>query len=317
MQAHCFAGRRLVWLMATATQLALQLLLQAVPSSVLGAEVRQGRLLPARWWAGWAHRGHRCLRSNLQALAAASTLNSVRTRETESLFTAVQAGCFVADGRINGSLNLSRALGDFEHKQAKDLPVAEQAVTAMPDVLELDLEDGIEFMVRPQTLLQSAAILYQCPALANQQSRQLVPASGACFALPSSLFISAATICSSLFLSPALTCQDIQWLLQILACDGIFDVLTNQEASVDSTQPEFDAGCLACNALPLQELQCFVWLSGNPPHAGQPRTACIVPLLQVIDFVRERLKAGESPKAICAQACDHCLAEDTEGCGKG
>eukprot|EP00891_Asterochloris_glomerata_P008906 jgi/Astpho2/8906/Aster-08257 len=94
-----------------------------------------------------------------------------------------RAGCFVADGRINGSLNLSRALGDFEHKQAKDLPVAEQAVTAMPDVLELDLEDGIEFMV--------------------------------------------------------------------------------------------------------------------------------------IDFVRERLKAGESPKAICAQACDHCLAEDTEGCGKG
>ncbi len=64
----------------------------------------------------------------------------------------MQAGCFVADGRINGSLNLSRALGDFEHKQAKDLPVAEQAVTAMPDVLELDLEDGIEFMVNSHSL---------------------------------------------------------------------------------------------------------------------------------------------------------------------
>ncbi|MGA1781634.1 MAG: PP2C family serine/threonine-protein phosphatase, partial [Planctomycetota bacterium] len=29
----------------------------------------------------------------------------------------VAAGGFVADGRVNGSLNLSRALGDAEHKQ--------------------------------------------------------------------------------------------------------------------------------------------------------------------------------------------------------
>lgn len=38
-----------------------------------------------------------------------------------------QAGGFVADGRVNGSLNLSRALGDLEYKQTKELGPEEQA----------------------------------------------------------------------------------------------------------------------------------------------------------------------------------------------
>ena len=71
------------------------------------------------------------------------------------------------------------------------------------------------------------------------------------------------------------------------------------------------------NALPLQQLQSFVWLSGRHASCWSLQIACVIPPVQVIDFVRGRLKAGESPKAICAQACDHCLAEDTEGCGKG
>jgi protein phosphatase 1G len=37
-----------------------------------------------------------------------------------------QAGGFVADGRVNGSLNLSRALGDLEYKQTKELGPEEQ-----------------------------------------------------------------------------------------------------------------------------------------------------------------------------------------------
>jgi hypothetical protein len=40
-------------------------------------------------------------------------------------------------------------------------------------------------------------------------------------------------------------------------------------------------------------------------------------LLQAVDFVRKRLKAGEALKSICEQMCDHCLAPDTGGCGKG
>lgn len=57
------------------------------------------------------------------------------------------AGGFVSEGRVNGSLALSRALGDFEYKGNKDLPPDEQAVTAHPDVKEFQLEDGDEFMI--------------------------------------------------------------------------------------------------------------------------------------------------------------------------
>ena len=57
------------------------------------------------------------------------------------------AGGFVSEGRVNGSLALSRALGDFEYKGNKNLPPDEQAVTAHPDVKEFQLEDGDEFMI--------------------------------------------------------------------------------------------------------------------------------------------------------------------------
>eukprot|EP00887_Chlorella_sp_A99_P005127 scaffold25.g5127.t1 len=119
----------------------------------------------------------------------------------------IKAGGFVADGRVNGSLNLSRAIGDLEYKQTKashacvlgsEVGPGEQMVTAMPEVRKEALQPGDAFL--------------------------------------------------------------------ILACDGIWDVLTNQEA---------------------------------------------------VDFVVERLAAGKSPKAICEEICDHCLAPDTGGCGKG
>lgn len=59
----------------------------------------------------------------------------------------MQAGGFISDGRVNGSLNLSRALGDMEYKQTKGLPPAEQMITAMPEVRTLDLQEGDEFLV--------------------------------------------------------------------------------------------------------------------------------------------------------------------------
>ena len=109
-----------------------------------------------------------------------------------------KAGGFVADGRVNGSLNLSRALGDLEYKSVSKLPPEEQMVTANPEIRSTELTPNDEFL--------------------------------------------------------------------ILACDGIWDVLTNQEA---------------------------------------------------VEFVRNRLLQGMSPKEICEAACDFCLAEDTSGCGKG
>ena len=58
-----------------------------------------------------------------------------------------QAGSYVVDGRVNGSLNLSRAIGDMEYKQTAHLSAVEQAVTANPDVRELQLGPSYEFMI--------------------------------------------------------------------------------------------------------------------------------------------------------------------------
>lgn len=60
----------------------------------------------------------------------------------------VNAGGFVDMGRVNGNLALSRGIGDFEFKDAKSLPAEEQAVTALPDVLEHKLDTNCdEFIV--------------------------------------------------------------------------------------------------------------------------------------------------------------------------
>lgn len=39
--------------------------------------------------------------------------------------------------------------------------------------------------------------------------------------------------------------------------------------------------------------------------------------MQAVDFVREGLKRGLSPKAVCEAMCDKCLAPNVEGCGEG
>ena len=59
----------------------------------------------------------------------------------------IQAGGYVLDGRVNGSLNLSRAIGDMEYKQTSRLSAAEQAVTAFPDVRQIQLGSSSEFMI--------------------------------------------------------------------------------------------------------------------------------------------------------------------------
>ena len=54
---------------------------------------------------------------------------------------------FVQEGRVNGSLALSRAIGDLEYKQSKNLPAKDQVVTAYPEIRECVIEPGDEFMV--------------------------------------------------------------------------------------------------------------------------------------------------------------------------
>ncbi|KAK3242892.1 hypothetical protein CYMTET_47435 [Cymbomonas tetramitiformis] len=55
-----------------------------------------------------------------------------------------KAGGAVLDGRVNGSLNLSRAIGDMEFKRRSDLPPEEQMITAFPDIMTATLAPGTD-----------------------------------------------------------------------------------------------------------------------------------------------------------------------------
>lgn len=61
----------------------------------------------------------------------------------------VKAGGEVtSDGRVNGGLNLSRALGDHMYKQNMVLPPQEQMISALPDIRHIMLDpEKDEFMV--------------------------------------------------------------------------------------------------------------------------------------------------------------------------
>ena len=56
-----------------------------------------------------------------------------------------KAGSIVSDGRVNGGLNLSRALGDLQYKRAPVKP-EEQAITAMPDIMKINNEN-VDFII--------------------------------------------------------------------------------------------------------------------------------------------------------------------------
>ncbi|KAK7311053.1 hypothetical protein RJT34_08935 [Clitoria ternatea] len=59
----------------------------------------------------------------------------------------LKAGGFIHAGRVNGSLNLARAIGDMEFKQNKFLSAENQIVTAKPDINTVELCDEDEFIV--------------------------------------------------------------------------------------------------------------------------------------------------------------------------
>ncbi|XP_016304986.1 protein phosphatase 1G-like [Sinocyclocheilus anshuiensis] len=56
-------------------------------------------------------------------------------------------GKVTMDGRVNGGLNLSRAIGDHFYKRNKALPPEEQMISSLPDVKVLTLNEDHEFMV--------------------------------------------------------------------------------------------------------------------------------------------------------------------------
>lgn len=58
-----------------------------------------------------------------------------------------KAGGSVTNGRVNGNLNLSRALGDLTYKENKELKPEEQLISPMPDVVIHELSPKDEFLL--------------------------------------------------------------------------------------------------------------------------------------------------------------------------
>ncbi|KAG8330325.1 Protein phosphatase 1G [Homalodisca vitripennis] len=68
--------------------------------------------------------------------------------EPERVRIEAAGGKVTCDGRVNGGLNLSRAIGDHSYKQVKLLPPSQQMITALPDIQRLTLDPSRdEFMV--------------------------------------------------------------------------------------------------------------------------------------------------------------------------
>ena len=57
------------------------------------------------------------------------------------------ANGFVEDNRVNGILNLSRSIGDFEYKSNPKLPDEKQMITASPDIREIKRSPDLDFLV--------------------------------------------------------------------------------------------------------------------------------------------------------------------------
>lgn len=57
------------------------------------------------------------------------------------------AGSVITEGRVDGHLNLTRALGDLKFKKKEDLTAEQHAVTANPDVYTYDLTSDCDFII--------------------------------------------------------------------------------------------------------------------------------------------------------------------------
>lgn len=59
----------------------------------------------------------------------------------------IKAGGMVEDGRVEGNLNLSRALGDLQYKGNKALKPEEQMISAEPEIKSLKIDETFDFVV--------------------------------------------------------------------------------------------------------------------------------------------------------------------------
>ena len=57
------------------------------------------------------------------------------------------AGSRVTEGRVDGHLNLTRALGDLKFKKKPELSAEEHPITANPDVFEYEFNSEVDFIL--------------------------------------------------------------------------------------------------------------------------------------------------------------------------
>lgn len=57
------------------------------------------------------------------------------------------AGSVVMEGRVDGNLNLTRAFGDFKHKNKKELKPEQQPITANPDTYDYEFDEECDFII--------------------------------------------------------------------------------------------------------------------------------------------------------------------------
>lgn len=88
-------------------------------------------------------------RSVLGSLGKATALSFDHKPTNPTERTRIQrAGGFVnGEGRVNGNLNLSRAIGDLTYKKNKRIPAKEQQITSFPDVRAVPLTAKVDFVV--------------------------------------------------------------------------------------------------------------------------------------------------------------------------
>lgn len=57
------------------------------------------------------------------------------------------AGSVITDGRVDGNLNLTRALGDLKYKKKEELTAEQHPITANPDTYEYDITPETDFII--------------------------------------------------------------------------------------------------------------------------------------------------------------------------
>lgn len=111
-----------------------------------------------------------------------------KPEDPEELSRIKTAGGYVVGGRVNGGLNLSRAIGDHCYKLNKDFDLKDQIISAMPDVRKITLNKGDQFMVLAcdgiwNSLSSQEVVDFVLEKLTTSESDEKIKLSSICEAL--------------------------------------------------------------------------------------------------------------------------------------